>query len=72
MCALRAHIKPSNFRNIFLEIKKAVNTFSIFKKIFPNIGGLMCALRAHINQTIIYLLLGICTFSCFKYQGSVW
>ena len=38
MCALRAHIKLSNFRNILSEIEKTVNTFSILKKIFLNIG----------------------------------
>ena len=52
MCALRAHIKLSVFRNIFSRIEKVVNTFSIPDKIFPNIGGLMCALRAHINRTL--------------------
>ena len=36
MCALRAHIKPSIFRNIFLVIEKAINTFSILEKIFLN------------------------------------
>ena len=34
MCALRAHIKLSNFRNILSEIEKAVNTFSILEKKF--------------------------------------
>ena len=34
MCALRAHIKLSIFGNIFLEIEKAVNTFSILEKFF--------------------------------------
>ena len=43
MCALRAHIKFSICGNIFSGIEKAVNIFSILKKIFPNIGGLMCA-----------------------------
>ena len=33
MCALRTHVKLSIFRNIFLGIEKAVNTFSILKKI---------------------------------------
>ena len=32
MCALRAHIKLSIFRNIFSEIEKAVITFSILEK----------------------------------------
>ena len=53
MCALRAHVKLSNFRNILSGIEKAVNTFSIFEKIFPNIGYLMCALRAHISKILI-------------------
>ena len=35
MHALKAHIKPSIFRNIFSEIEKSVNTFSISEKIFP-------------------------------------
>ena len=34
MCALRAHIKFSIFRNIFLGIEKVVISFSILKKIF--------------------------------------
>ena len=34
MCALRAHIKLFIFENIFLEIEKAVNAFSILKNIF--------------------------------------
>ena len=45
MCALRTHIKPSNFRNIFSKIEKIVNTFLILEKIFSNIGGLIYALR---------------------------
>ena len=33
-----------------------MTVFSIFEKIFPQIKNIMCALRAHINQTqfIIY------------------
>ena len=38
MCALRAHIKLSIFRNILSGIEKAVITFSIFEKIFPKNG----------------------------------
>ena len=34
MCALRTHIKFSIFGNIFLEIEKAVVTFSILDKFF--------------------------------------
>ena len=34
MCALKAHIKFSIFRNIFLRIEKTVITFSILEKIF--------------------------------------
>ena len=41
MCALGAYIKPSIFRNIFSEIEKVVNIFSIPEKIFPNIDSLM-------------------------------
>ena len=39
MCALRAHIKFSIFKNNFSEIEKAVITFSILKKIFPQNGN---------------------------------
>ena len=39
MCALRAHIKLSIFRNIFSETEKAVITFSILKKIFFKNGN---------------------------------
>ena len=35
MCALRAHIKLSIFRNIFSGIEKAIITFLILEKIFP-------------------------------------
>ena len=55
MCALRAHIKFSICGNIFSKIEKAVITFSIPEKIFPQIESLMCALRAHINRTHINL-----------------
>ena len=34
MCAFRAHIKLSIFRNIFSEIEKAVITFSILENFF--------------------------------------
>ena len=37
MCALRVYIKPSIFGNIFSEIEKTINIFSIPKKIFPKI-----------------------------------
>ena len=39
MCALRAYIKFSSFRNIFLEIEKVVITFSILEKIFSKNGN---------------------------------
>ena len=52
MCALRAHIKLSIFRNIFSGIEKAVITFSILKKIFPKTESLMCALKAHISKIL--------------------
>ena len=38
MCALRVHIKPSIFGNIFLKIEKAVNTFSIPNNFFSKNG----------------------------------
>ena len=59
MCALRAHIKLSIFRNIFSKIEKVVITFSILKKIFSKIESLMCALRARISK--IPLLLRVTT-----------
>ena len=59
MCALRAHIKLSIFRNIFSKIEKVVITFSILKKIFSKIESLMCALRARISK--IPLLLQVTT-----------
>ena len=34
MCVLRAHIKLSIFRNIFLGIEKAMAAFSILEEIF--------------------------------------
>ena len=64
MCAFRVHIKPSNFGNIFSEIEKTVNTFSIFKKIFSNISGLIWA---HINRTL-YLYISIYFFFFMKYN----
>ena len=39
MCALKAHIKFSTFRNIFSEIEKTVITFSILEKIFSKNGN---------------------------------
>ena len=39
MCALRAHIKLSIFRNIFSGTEKAVITFSILEKIFSKNGN---------------------------------
>jgi len=44
MCAL----SPSIFGNNFSGIEKVVNTFSILKKIFSNMGGF----RAHISRTL--------------------
>ena len=34
MYTFKTHIKSSIFKNIFLKLKKTVNTFSIFKKFF--------------------------------------
>ena len=44
MCVLKAYIKLSIFGNIFLEIEKIINTFSILEKMFFKMGGLICAL----------------------------
>ena len=52
MCALRAHIKPPIFGNIFLRIEKVLTAFSIPEKMFPKLEGLMCALRAHISKIL--------------------
>ena len=40
MCALRAHVKTSIFGNIFSEIEKTVNTFSISEKMFLKMDDL--------------------------------
>ena len=45
MYALKAHIKQSIFRNIFSKIEKIGNAFSISKKMFLKIDGLMCAIN---------------------------
>lgn len=50
MCALRVHIKPFIFGNIFSKIEKAVIIFSIPEKIFLKIENLIYALKAHINK----------------------
>ena len=55
MCALRAHIKPLIFGNIFSGIEKVLIIFSIPEKMFQKMDSLMCALRAHINQTFIII-----------------
>ena len=60
MCALKAHIKPSNFGNIFSRIEKIINTFLILEKIFSNIGDLMYAFRAYINRTLIIINFSYC------------
>ena len=41
MYALRAHVKPSIFGNIFSKIEKTVNTFSISKKMFLKMDDLI-------------------------------
>ena len=56
MCALRAHIKLSIFRNIFSGIEKVMPIFSISEKMFLKIESLMCALRAHINRTLFSII----------------
>ena len=44
---VRAHIKPSIFRNIFSGIEKAVITFSILEKIFPKMKINVCPKGTH-------------------------
>ena len=55
MCALRAHINFHFWKKIFSRIEKVVTAFSILEKMFLKIESLMCALRAHINRTHIYI-----------------
>ena len=50
MCALRAHIKPFIFGNIFSIIEKIVEKVVFSIKMFPKINDLMCALKAHISK----------------------
>ena len=45
MCALRAHIKPFIFGNIFSIIEKIVEKVVFSIKMFPKINDLMCALN---------------------------
>ena len=56
MCALRAHIKPSIFRNIFSVIEKVVNTFSIFEKIFPKMINYCVPLGHTLVKSYIYMM----------------
>jgi len=37
----------------FSGIEKVLTTFSISKKIFSKLNGLICALMAHINRTLL-------------------
>ena len=55
MCALRAHIKLSVFRNIFSRIEKVMTAFLIPEKIFPKTKNLICTLRTHINRTLLII-----------------
>ena len=45
MYDLKAHIKPSIFKNIFSKIEKIGNAFSISNIMFLKIDGLMCAIN---------------------------
>ena len=47
MCALRAHIKLSIFRNILLGIEKAVIIFSILEIFFPKMEINVCPKGTH-------------------------
>ena len=42
----------------FSKIEKVLTAFSILEKMFPKMDGLMCALRAHINRTLLDIGLG--------------
>ena len=42
----------------FSKIEKVLTAFSILEKMFPKMDGLMCALRAHINRTLLVIGLG--------------
>ena len=55
MCALRAHINFHFWKINFSRIEKVMTIFSTLDKIFLKIKSLMCALRAHVNQTHIYI-----------------
>ena len=59
MCALRAHIKLSVFKNIFSRIEKVITAFSIPEKMFPKTESLMCALRAHISKILLFKVIKI-------------
>ena len=54
MCVLRVYIKLFIFGNIFLEIEKTVNIFSIPKKIFSKIIN-YCVSLGHILIRSIYI-----------------
>ena len=58
MCVLRVYIKPFIFENIFSEIKKTVNIFSISKKIFSKIIN-YCVSLGHILIKSIYIYIYI-------------
>ena len=58
MCVLRVYIKPFIFGNIFSEIEKTVNIFSIPKKIFPKIIN-YCVSLGHILIKSIYIYIYI-------------
>ena len=49
MCALRAHIKPPIFENIFLKIEKVLTVFSVTDKMFLKLDSLICALRTYMT-----------------------
>ena len=50
MCALRAHIKPFIFGNIFSIIEKIIEKVVFSIKMFPKINDLICAFKAHISK----------------------
>ena len=63
MCALRVHINFHFWKKKISRIEKVMIAFSISEKMFLKIESLMCALRAHINWTHIYIYVRVCVYT---------
>ena len=48
-----------------------MTVFSISEKMFPKIESLMCAFRAHVNRTHIYIYIYFDVKSVSQYQWAV-